>query len=647
MTDAGFIRDIAVVVIAALLGGAIATWLRQPLFVGYVIGGLLVNPFTPGPAVQDVATFQQFAQIGVILLMFSIGVELTLHQLVRAGPPALFGAPVVAALVIGISVVGGMALRWPLEQAAALGIIIANSSSMVAAKLLLERGEVNTPHGHVVLGMTLMEDLIAVLLIVLLPVLALGEAGRLGAAGAAMARAAAILIPFLVLANRVIPQVLARVARQANPELFIIVAIAIAVGTAVLSNNLGLSLALGAFLAGLLLSESEFTHEILTRVLPMRDLFAALFFVSVGTLIRPLDLLAEPRLLLLVLAIILGGKFLLRLFTLRLFRLPLNMGALVSVHLAQTGELSFVMAQVALAAGVLGQSMYQAILAASLISILVISFLSDLAHRWIEEPSPPAPPLGPAPEIAAGHVLICGFGRVGGVVGEALEAFDIPYAVVDLDFTVIEALRKRGIPCVYGEAASEPVLRQAGATAARLALVAIPDFERTRLAVRQLRKINSTLHILARSTEVQQRAPLIAAGASEVIQPEFEGAQTMLRHGLERLGVPFAEVREYMLQQRRLEFSPEPPQPEPSPPASHLLQTSMIRIGLGAWTDSSLRSSRIRERTGVTVLAVRRADGTEIVNPDPDLMLLMGDEVTITGLPQQIALFERLNQEPH
>ena len=648
MAETSFFRDVALVVIAALLGGAIATWLRQPLFVGYVIGGFLVNPFTPGPSVQDVATFQQFAQIGVILLMFSIGVELELRDLVRVGPPALIGAPVMAALVIGVAVTVGAALRWPLEQAAAVGIIVANSSSVVAAKLLLERGEVNSPHGHVVLGMTLMEDLIAVLLIVVLPVLALGEAARLGALGGAMLRAVAILIPFLILANRVIPRVLMRVARRRNTELFVIVAMAIAVGTAALSSSLGLSLALGAFLAGLVISESEFTHEILTRVLPMRDLFGAVFFVSVGVLIRPLDLLAEPLLLLLVLALILVGKFLLRILTLRLFRFPLNMGALVSVHLAQTGEFTFVMAQVALAAGVLAQSVYQAILAASLISILVISFLSDLAHKWIERPVPHVPPPGEVPETRSGHVLVCGFGRVGGTIGEALEAFEVPYTVVDLDFTVIEALRERGIPCVYGDAASEPVLRRAGVATARLAVVAIADFERTRLTVRRLREINPTVPILARSTHTDQRAPLIEAGATEVIQPEFEAAQTLIRHSLQRLGTPFPEVRAYMLQQRRLEFSPESLEPQLT--AGHILQTSVVRIGSGLWADVSLRQSRIRERTGVTVLAVHRPNGTQVINPRPDDVLRPGDEVIVMGLPEQLGVFERLNgapMEPH
>lgn len=645
MTDAGFIRDIALVFIAAIIGGAFAQWARQPMFVGYIIGGLLISPFTPGPAVQDIRSFELFAQVGVILLMFAIGIEFSLHEVTRLGAPAILGAPVVMALTIGLTVVfGATVLRWPLAQGAAVGIVISVASTTVVVKLMAERGETHSPHARLAIGTLLVEDLIVVALIVLLPVLG-GEAAGVRPLAVALARAALVLVPFFWLANRAVPRIMARVARRGNTELFILVAMAIGVGTAALSSSLGLSLALGAFLGGLIISESEFTHEVLARVLPMRDVFGALFFVSVGTLIRPADVAGGLPLLLALLGLIVAGKFGLRTLVLRVFRYPWPTAALVGVHLAQTGEFTFVLALVARGTGLLGDTVYHGILAASLVSILITAALSDLAHRWVEEPAPRAAARLGGKLPLSDHVLICGYGRVGGTVGEALEAFGIPYAVVDLDFSVIEALQRRGVPSVYGDVAGEPVLRTAGAESARLAVVATPDFERTRLAVRRLRQLNPRLPVLARSTQPGQRAALLEAGASEVIQPEFEAAQTLLRHGLERLGIPFAEIRTYMLQQRRLEFSPEPPGPEPAVPANHLLQTSVVRIGPGFCCDVSLRRARIRERTGVTVLAVRRADGTEIVNPEADVVLRVGDEVTVTGLPEQIALFQRLNEE--
>ena len=643
MSEAVFFRDIALVFIAALAGGALAQWLRQPLFVGYIIGGLLISPFTPGPAVQDVHTFELFAQIGVVLLMFSIGIEFSLGEVTRLGPPAVLGAPITMALTIVLAVGAGLALRWPVAQGAAVGVVISVASTMVVAKLLAERGEAHAPHSRLAIGTLLTEDLMVVGLIVLLPVLAGETADRLRSLALALARAGIVLIPFFYLANRLVPEMMARVARRRNTELLVLVAMAIGVGTAALSGGLGLSLALGAFLGGLVISESEFTHEVLTRVLPMRDVFGALFFVSMGTLIRPAGVAGGLPLLGVLLVLIIPGKFVLRFLVLRAFRYPWPTAALVGVHLAQTGEFSFVLAQVARSAGLVTEGVYQGLLAASLVSILVTAALSDLGHRWIEEP-----PLQEASGLerlkeSSGRVLICGFGRVGGTIGEALEAFHVPYTVVDLDFDVIEALRRRGIPVVYGDVAGEPVLRTAGAERAGLAVVATPDFERTRLAVRRLRRLNPTMPILARSTHPTQRPALLQAGATEVIQPEFEAAQTLIRHGLEHLGIPHEQVKAYMTQQRVVELSAG--RGAPKLPLHHLLETKTLRVGPGFCVDCSLRRARVRERTGVSVLAVKRIDGSEVVSPGPDVVLRSGDEVTVIGLPDQITLFEQLNQE--
>jgi CPA2 family monovalent cation:H+ antiporter-2 len=526
----------------------------------------------------------------------------------------------------------------------ATGAAISVASTMVVAKLLAERGELHAPHAHLAIATLLMEDLIIVALIVILPVLAGETAERARALGIGLARAAIVLLPFFYLANRVVPQVMARVARRGNPEMFILVAMAIGVGTAALSSSLGLSLALGAFLGGLIISESEFTHEVLARILPMRDLFGALFFVSVGTLIRPTGLAAGGLVLLVLLLLIIPGKFVVRTVVLRLFRYPWSMAGLVSLHLSQTGEFTFVLAQVARGAGLIPDSVYQAILAASLLSILVTAGLSRAGHRWIEAPQRMEATGLQEIERVPSRVLICGFGRVGGTIGDALEAFDIPYTVVDLDFTVIETLRMRGIPCVYGDVASEPVLRTAGAGSARLAVLATPDFERTRLAARRLREINPSLPIMARSMHALQRTALIEAGATEVIQPEFEAAQTLLRHGLERLGVPHEEIKTYMLRQEHVLAHAELPEDTPS---LELLQTRTITVGPGFCADTSLRDAAVRERTGVSVLAVRGRDGVEVLNPNPDTVLRVGDKLTVIGMPDQIALFERLNGRPH
>jgi len=642
VAETPFFRDLALVVAAALVGGVLARLIRQPLFIGYVIGGLLISPFTPGPAIQDIRTFEVIAQIGVILLMFSIGIEFSLHEMVRLGAPATVGAPLTMLLVVALTTGVGMMLGLPAVEAAAAGIVVSVASTMVVVKLFLERGELKTPHARLSIATLLSEDLLVVALIIFLPLLAGGGAGRVGSVVEAIGLALVVLVPFFYLANRIVPKILARVARSGSTELFILVAMVIGIGTAALSSGLGLSLALGAFLGGLIISESEFTHEILARVLPMRDLFGALFFVSMGTLIRPQELGADLPRVALMLGVIVVGKFVLRVPVLRIFRYPWPTAALVSLHLAQSGEFSFVLAQVALAAGVIGPGLYHAILTAALLSILASAGLATLAHRLIEEPHvlPPHPAGGK--EAPSGHVVLCGFGRVGSVMGEALEAFDIPYTVIDLDLSIIEAMRSRGIPGVFGDAASEPVLRRAGAQDARLAVVAIPDFEPTRLAVRRLRELNPALPILARSEQLTQREALIEAGASEVIQPEFEAAQTLLRHGLERLGVAHDDVRAYMEQQRGI-VGIAPFGELPTRALEHLLRTKIVTIREGMLADAALGRARIRDRTGVWVIAVRRPDGTEVQNPGADSVLRAGDDVTVLGLSEQIARFEALN----
>jgi len=547
--EAPVFRDLALVFTAILVGAGVAVLLRQPLFLGYVLGGLLVNPFTPGPGVREVHLFEVFAQIGVVLLMFSIGIEFSLAELRRLGPPATVGAPATMALLVLLTVLAGAALGWPPRQAIAVGMAISVSSTMVAAKLFLERGEIHAPHARLAVATSLAEDLITVGLIVLLPVLAGldGAAGLLPLLGA-LGRAVALIVPFYVVAERLAPPVLAWVARRGHMELFLVVALGIAVGTAGLSSALGLSVALGAFLAGLVISESPFTHEILARLLPLRDVFTALFFASVGLLVRPAELFADLPAVFVLLTLILGGKAVTRTLVLRAFGYPWAAAGLVSAHLAQTGEFTFVLAQVARTAGLIPPALANAILAASLLSIVATVALSALAHRWIEEPREApraAAPAGPG-SVLRDHVLVVGFGRVGATVGRALDVFGIPYVAVDLDVRVIERLQRRGVPCVFGDAASETVLRQAGAAAARLAIVAIPDVARARLALARLRALRPDLPVLVRSHAPEEHALFHAAGADEVIHPEYEAALTLIRHAGERLGVPREALRAYL-----------------------------------------------------------------------------------------------------
>src|SRR3989475_2513130 len=282
LTDPILFRDLAYVFVAAILGGSLAWLARQPLILGYVVGGLLISPLTPGPSVSDIHTFELFAEIGVVLLMFSLGIEFSLKDLMGVKWIAIIGGPLGMLLSIGLALLTGTVLGWSPLQGAVVGMVVSVASTMVLARLLLDRGELHSRHGRVMIGISLVEDLAVVVLIVLIPALGALQGERVFAIAKALLTAAVILGPFFYLTRRILPPILARVARTRSDELFLLVALAIGLGAAALTQAAGLSLALGAFLAGLLINESDYAHEMLARLLSLRDAFIALFFLTPG-----------------------------------------------------------------------------------------------------------------------------------------------------------------------------------------------------------------------------------------------------------------------------------------------------------------------------------------------------------------------------
>src|SRR5882724_12875863 len=275
VADPILFRDLAYVFVAAVLGGGLAWLARQPLILGYVLGGLMVSPLTPGPSISDVHTFELFAEIGVVLLMFSLGIEFSLKDLMRVKWVAVLGGPLGIVLSIALGLATAAALRWSLLEGAIVGMVVSVASTMVLARLLLDRGELRSRHGRVMIGLTLVEDLAVGVLTILIPVLGTMEPGSFVALGAALGKAALILVPFVLLAATVVPRVIALVARMRSDEMLLQVALAVGFGTAALTQAVGLSLALGAFLAGLLISSSDHVHDAMTRLLPVRDAFVA------------------------------------------------------------------------------------------------------------------------------------------------------------------------------------------------------------------------------------------------------------------------------------------------------------------------------------------------------------------------------------
>ena len=380
-------KELSYVFIAAILGGTLAWRLRQPLILGYVLAGIALSPFTPGPAVREAHTFQIVAEVGVVFLMFSIGLEFSVSELLEVKWMSLIGAPLGVVLLSLMGEGVGMLLGWGARSGLVVGMIISVASTMVLSRLLIDSGQLQSTHGKIMIGITLVEDLVVVVLTILMPVMVSLTPHHLLGVGLALGKAALILVPIGFLAVYLVPRWLRQVARSQNPELFLLVILAICLGTAALTEAVGLSLALGAFAAGLIISASEYAHRALEQMMTLRDAFVALFFVTVGILINPRAVLSRPGLLLAILALVVVGKFVVWTAVVKLFGYRLKTAVLVGTGLTQIGEFSFVLVQVAHANGLVGDEFYYATLATSLLSILLNATLVRTVPKCLGQPA--------------------------------------------------------------------------------------------------------------------------------------------------------------------------------------------------------------------------------------------------------------------
>jgi monovalent cation:H+ antiporter-2, CPA2 family len=383
-------RDLTYIFVAAVLGGVFAWRLRLPLILGFVLGGIAISPFTPGPQLSDLHTFEVFAEVGVVLLMFSIGVEFSIPELMRVRSVALIGGPIGIALMLALTMVVGHLLGWSFIESFVIGAAVSVASTMVLARLLSDSGQLGTTHGRVMIGITLVEDLAVICMTVLVPVLGNSRDGGWLMAIWVLGKALLLLVPLTFLAIKVIPPLLRRVKLTCNAELQLLVAIAICLGTAALAQAVGFSVALGAFLAGVSISSLPELHDAHAQIVPLRDAFVALFFVTLGTLIDPKVLSEHLTLLGSMLVLILLGKFLVWTAVVSLFRYPFRTAITVAAGLTQIGELSFVVVQVARSSALVNEGIFSTVIAASLISILLNVFLVRAVFRWTQPRNVPA-----------------------------------------------------------------------------------------------------------------------------------------------------------------------------------------------------------------------------------------------------------------
>ena len=565
--ETALIATIAAGIGLAFILGLAATRLRLPPLVGYLVAGVIVGPFTPG-FVADAGLAQQLAEIGVILLMFGVGIHFSVADLLAVRRIALPGAVVqiTVATVLGAAIAHLWGWSW--GSGLVFGLCLSVASTVVLLRAMEDRAMLDSVDGRIAVGWLIVEDLATVLVLVLLPALAVplggtpdtAEAATAGASNPSVLRAlgitltkvAAFVVLMFVVGRRAVPWLLERVARTGSRELFTLSVLAVAIGIAVGASVLfGVSFALGAFFAGMVVNGSDLSHEAAADSLPLQDAFSVLFFVAVGMLFDPAILVRQPIEVLSVVLIIMVGKSLGAFFIVLVFRYPLRTALTISASLAQIGEFSFILAALAVSLNLLPPEGQSLIVAGALLSISLnpLAFVAaDRIARWLggrprlltmlERPAGPIAELPPTIDEAAlrGHAIIVGYGRVGSAIGETLTRVGMPYVIIEQNRETAEALRAKGLPVLYGDAARPGVLREAHVDQARLLIVATPDPFQSRAMIDLAREANPKIETVARTHSENERDYLERHGVGLALIGERELALGMAHYALLRMG---------------------------------------------------------------------------------------------------------------
>lgn len=531
--------------IAAAIGGAVAVRLRQSAVVGYILAGLVIGPRTPG-FVADIGVVNALADLGVIFLMFSIGIQISFHEIRRVGPLVAIGGTtqVVASIAIGWAV--GMALGWSSLEALVLGGFTSISSTAIAGRILNERGETESDHGIVTIGWLAVQDLLTIVLIVLLT--SLGGSGSLEDIALAVGKAVVFIALVLPVGGRLVPRLFELLASFRRRELFTLGVVALTLGTAALGSLFGISLALGAFLAGTLIADSDLSHQVLGEAVPFRDVFAGLFFVSIGMLVDPSLVVASLPTMIVLLVLIGPVKGLLVTAIGAAFRYPFRTTALAGILLAQSAEFSFVLARIGTNAGVVTDEHFGLLLTSAALTIILApsayQFGRPLVER-LDNTLSRADDAATAPELPADArriAVICGYGRVGRLVATALQRRGFGFVVVDESAHAVREAREAGIVAIRGNVENRVVLERAPLDRATVLVVAVPDPVSTRFVVDTARRAHPRLPIVARTHSQSERAVLRRIGATVVVVGEVELALEMTRFTLRQFGVSGPEL---------------------------------------------------------------------------------------------------------
>jgi monovalent cation:H+ antiporter-2, CPA2 family len=660
LEDFRLIVDLVSVLAAAAVGGIIAGLARQPALLGYIVGGAIVGPTGLG-LIKELVQVETLAQFGAAFLLFALGVEFSFSELKKVQTISLGGGGLQIILTILVTTVISVSVGWVTtpQQGVFLGAILSLSSTAVVLKSLMEANETATTHGQVMLGILVVQDLALGFMLAVLPALdrppeEIGSAVTQAAIKIGLFAAGSIVTGIWV-----VPRLLRLLASTESRELFLLGIVTLCLGIALLTARLGLSIEMGAFVAGLMISEVEYADQTLAYVEPIRDVFAALFFAAIGMLIDPLFLWNNLDLILGLVLIVFVGKFVIITPLVKLFGYPLKTALIAGLGLAQIGEFSFVLASEGRSLGLVSKRVYLLLLGTTAVTLVVTPFILRLIpslFNWIETVptldrwfKPAAQPEEVSENVSDEHpIVICGYGRTGQNLVTLLTEQNIPVIVVEQSEAAIQKLRDAGISYVYGNAVSIPVLTKAGLDRAQAMVIALPDAMSTRLCLKHALEISPDLDIVVRANQYKDIELLYQLGGSEVVQPEFEASLEMAAHLLVRVGLPTIQIQRQVKAIRNSHYLEL--RPEGMGEKSQNIQAATLgmnrrwyRLSLTSpLLGNSIASANIRTLTGATVVAIKRENGTQINYPHGGTTFDIGDSCLVIGSGEEQTTFEQL-----
>ncbi len=665
-TELKLIVEMVSILGAATAGGFVANRLRQPVLLGYLVGGIVIGPAGFGlVASEGDGDIQVLAEVGVALLLFALGVEFSLKDLLRMRRIALGGGTlqIISTILLG----GGLAYLtgWvnSIPKAIFLGAVLSLSSTAVVLKSLIERNEVPTAHGQVMLAILIVQDLGLGVMLAVLPALS-QPPETIGVSILAAVLKALLFLGISILAGKwLIPPIVRLLILTASQELFLLGILVICLGIAIFTYSIGLGIAMGAFVAGLMISNVEYADHALDRVLPMRDVFATLFFASIGLLIDPKFLLENAATLLGLVAVVMIGKAAIVSTIVLLFRYPIKTALTVGLGINQIGEFSFVLAAMGKTQGLFSNYVYGLTVGTTAATLLLAPLLLKLTPfllRQLEQvtwlnlllQSTPEPQLVGLESELRDHVVVVGYGRVGQTLVRMLYFQGHSILVIDNNEASLATLRDQGIPYLFGDAASELVLEKANLPQAKSIAIALPDPLATRLAVNRALSLAPDLDIIVRAHINQEIDSLYQLGANEVVQPEFEAALEMGAHMLLKIGDAPQAVQQMVNRYRSGRYRDILPAK-----ADYWgwgdLETAIAGLDHHWYllTDDfpivgqTLAQTNIRRLTGATVMAIKR-DRKIYRYPTGEMLLTTDDRMLVVGTKEELEAFEQMTIMP-